>query len=471
VITVTATTADGTVEISIADNGPGLPADEQEVLSKGVETSLIHGSGLGLWMVYWIVDTHDGTIETTVTPEGTTISVTLPQIPDGTATTGQDVRTLERGRDRFEAVFEESFNAMVILDDDQRIIDINKYAANLLGNDGRETLGRQVAEFTAPSFDFGALWDDLHASGKTEGEASIISDDGTEYIFEYRAVADIIPGQHLIVGQDITERKTREQALEESKRRYQTLAENFPNGAVSVFDSELCYQSAHGKGFEEVGLDAAELEGNHISEFFHGEQLAEQRAMYEATLDGEPQDGEFCYGGRFYEVYTVPIRDDTGEVYAGHVMTQDVTERERREQKLAEAQTAFENTQDAMFLIDVTDGEEFTIQRVNEVYESMTGISNEEIQGKTPVEAVGEEIGETIEAQYQECVERREMIEYPEEIPVDGEMRHWQTKLTPIIDDGTVVKLVGAMRDVTEQKAREAELNEAIRDLETILDG
>jgi PAS domain S-box-containing protein len=100
----------------------------------------------------------------------------------------------------------------------------------------------------------------------------------------------------------------------------------------------------------------------------------------------------------------------------------------------------------------------------------MTGISNEEIQGKTPVEAVGEEIGETIEAQYQECVERREMIEYPEEIPVDGEMRHWQTKLTPIIDDGTVVKLVGAMRDVTEQKAREAELNEAIRELETILD-
>ena len=77
-----------------------------------------------------------------------------------------------------------------------------------------------------------------------------------------------------------------------------------------------------------------------------------------------------------------------------------------------------------MFLIDVTDGEEFTIQRVNEVYESMTGISNEEIQGKTPVEAIGGEIGETIEAQYRECVERRDMIEYPEEIPVDGEMRH-----------------------------------------------
>jgi PAS domain S-box-containing protein len=68
---------------------------------------------------------------------------------------------------------------------------------------------------------------------------------------------------------------------------------------------------------------------------------------------------------------------------------------------------------------------------------------------------VGEEIGREIETRYRECVECRETIEYPEEIPVDGEMRHWKTKLTPVLEDGSVVELVGAMRDVTERKAHQ----------------
>jgi len=64
----------------VIDNGPGLPDQEQKVLSEGVETPLIHGSGLGLWMVNWIVTTHDGSIDTTVTDEGTTVTVTLPRM-------------------------------------------------------------------------------------------------------------------------------------------------------------------------------------------------------------------------------------------------------------------------------------------------------------------------------------------------------------------------------------------------------
>lgn len=43
------------VEIRIADNGPGIPDREREVLERGYETPLEHTSGLGLWLVNWIV--------------------------------------------------------------------------------------------------------------------------------------------------------------------------------------------------------------------------------------------------------------------------------------------------------------------------------------------------------------------------------------------------------------------------------
>ncbi len=51
---------DDRVFITVADNGPGIPEQERNVLSEGRETSLEHGSGLGLWLVYWVVDRSGG---------------------------------------------------------------------------------------------------------------------------------------------------------------------------------------------------------------------------------------------------------------------------------------------------------------------------------------------------------------------------------------------------------------------------
>ncbi len=46
---------EATVEIIIADNGPGIPDREKAVLADGAETQLQHGRGVGLWFVKWAV--------------------------------------------------------------------------------------------------------------------------------------------------------------------------------------------------------------------------------------------------------------------------------------------------------------------------------------------------------------------------------------------------------------------------------
>ncbi len=58
------TDADGdpSVTVRVADNGPGIPAHEVDVLERGRETPLQHGSGLGLWLIYWAVSNSGGTL-------------------------------------------------------------------------------------------------------------------------------------------------------------------------------------------------------------------------------------------------------------------------------------------------------------------------------------------------------------------------------------------------------------------------
>ena len=55
-------TVDGKVIVEISDNGPGLEEYEIETLQNQEESKLKHGTGLGLWLVYWVVEKSDGTL-------------------------------------------------------------------------------------------------------------------------------------------------------------------------------------------------------------------------------------------------------------------------------------------------------------------------------------------------------------------------------------------------------------------------
>ena len=73
------TNRDGWAEIRIRDNGPGIPDTEWQVITGKEEISqLTHGSGLGLWMTRWIIESYGGEIhQQEPEGEGTTIILRL----------------------------------------------------------------------------------------------------------------------------------------------------------------------------------------------------------------------------------------------------------------------------------------------------------------------------------------------------------------------------------------------------------
>ncbi len=78
-ITVSVTEINDRVEITVADTGPGIPESEQEMLETGSEIDqLYHGSGLGLWLVYWLVRQSGGTLVFTENdPQGSIVTICL----------------------------------------------------------------------------------------------------------------------------------------------------------------------------------------------------------------------------------------------------------------------------------------------------------------------------------------------------------------------------------------------------------
>ncbi|MEF8812924.1 MAG: PAS domain S-box protein [Halovenus sp.] len=63
--------------ITIADDGPGIPEEALVPIEAGTETTLQHGTGLGLWQLRWSVDKFNGQLSFETGP-GTTVRITVP---------------------------------------------------------------------------------------------------------------------------------------------------------------------------------------------------------------------------------------------------------------------------------------------------------------------------------------------------------------------------------------------------------
>ncbi|MFP4050724.1 MAG: MASE3 domain-containing protein [Thermoplasmata archaeon] len=133
----------------------------------------------------------------------------------------------------------------------------------------------------------------------------------------------------------------------------------------------------------------------------------------------------------------------------------DLEKIKKNEKKIEELKEEYEmifnNTQDAMFLVEIDD-HDFRYIRLNSAHEEMSGLKTSEIKGKRPYEVLDSDSAEKIIKRYKECVDKKESISYEEELELPSGKRTWSTKLTPIVVDGNVELIVGSSRDITERK-------------------
>ena len=187
------------------------------------------------------------------------------------------------------------------------------------------------------------------------------------------------------VARDITDRVRAEETLRESESLYRAIAENFPGGAIYIFDRDLRFRVADGEAMKTLGYRREALEGKTIWEATDIEtcRLLEQR--YPRVLAGESLYFETLLKGRVFSLSYVPIRNKLGHIFAGMVVSHDITEHklamESLRQRAEEVERLLEVVPVAVWIANDPQSLKITGNRkANEFYEAQL---NENVSATT----------------------------------------------------------------------------------------
>jgi len=129
-----------------------------------------------------------------------------------------DVTDRKESANLFQAVFDGAFEAMIISNNEGTYIDVNPAACELVGYTRDELLGRKVGVLSGTTGTVEQAWRSLLKDGAVKGQYEFTRPDGVECEVEFSARANALPGKHVIVLRDVTERRQLERDLWRAQR-------------------------------------------------------------------------------------------------------------------------------------------------------------------------------------------------------------------------------------------------------------
>jgi len=134
--------------------------------------------------------------------------------------------------------------------------------------------------------------------------------------------------------------------LRKSQQLFESIAKNFPNGAINVLDRAYRIVFTDGEEYQELGINPAELIGQPIDTLFPNEDLSFYKTRWDKVFEGKRQQFEFEHLGRFYEHIAVPLPDEKGNISQILTVTLNITARKKAEAEAKEMQSRIQSLVD-----------------------------------------------------------------------------------------------------------------------------
>jgi len=336
----------------------------------------------------------------------------------------------------------------VVLDVDGQISSVNPAGRTLLADGEAPLVGRHIGsviedwEALATEEEGHRDWEELELT--VEGDQRFLEVETTSFTDRF----DDEVGT-LVVLRDITDRKRREQRLEQYKLIFDSVTE-----PVYVLDDEDCIVRYNEPFAELVGYESEALVGDPISVVLGPEPTATDGGVDDhvettvTTRDGRAVPCEL-------DLAPVELDESTGRVG----IIRDISERKAIESELAQTTEQLETLVSASPLAIISHDESGAVDVWNPAAESLFGWQAEEVRG--------ERLPILPEDNYDELLEQHGRIQDGDHITgwetelrcKDGRQIPTRVSAAPIRNtDGDIVGTVSIIADITEQKARQRRL-------------
>jgi len=291
---------------------------------------------------------------------------------------------------------------------------------------------------------------------------------------EIRTYPVKIQSRILVLGiaRDITERKKTEQVILRSNMFNSALVENAPFGIMTIDK----------RGMVDY-VNPAMLMISGGTKVNYSEMNAFTLRTY--VQIGLPEKIKKCFGGRsffmgplnyishFSRTRTVrnftgiPMRNETGKIEKVMLFVEDITKIKEAEEKIRESEEKFrsivENSSDQIFMLD----KDYKFLSVNKTAAGLSRKSSEEMIGRSIFEIFPETIASSFSKNIKRVFDTGEGMSIEDKMVVKGRELYNSSSLNPVRDyKGKVVAVTGIVRDITEKKKTEKEINRRSEELE-----
>ncbi len=377
---------------------------------------------------------------------------------------------LRESHQQIANILERITDAFFALDEQWRFTYINSEASLALQQNPQELIGANFWDVFPEVV--GSLVEQQYRQAITE-QVPAIFETFSERLSSWLEVRAYPSGSGLSVfWRDITEHKQAQEALRKSEEQYRTLASHFPNGAVLAFDQNLRYTLVEGEALAALGLSKELVEGKTLWEVRTPEICEILEPRYRAALSGMSEVFELQYANRTYLVHTLPLKNAWGEVFAGMVMKQDITERKQAEEALRESERRFRAIFDSMFQFIGLLKPDGTLLQANQTALDFGGFRLDDIAGclfwETPWWSLSTQTQQRLKSAIAQAASG-EFVRYEVDVVGAGDrVITIDFSIKPIKDEtGQVVLLIPEGRDISDKKQAEQALRRSESQLRT----
>lgn len=387
---------------------------------------------------------------------------------------------------RFQAVLEDPNMLAGVLSPDGKVLETNETSIDYIEKRRESVIGEPFWEtpwWPSRLQDEVRQWVQRAADGEyVEYEADLTEPSGDPFSVE--GTIRPVTGEAgtvtalIVSARDVTARKEREEEL----RLFKELVDQ-ANDAIVVTEAEPLdppgprIEYANDAFTDMTGYERDEILGE-TPRILQGPEtdravLDSIRAALEAGTDWMGETVNYRKDGTPYQVRwsLTPIRGDDETIEHWTSVQQDVTEKRQREAALRRQRNLLEQAQRlaGAWEVDLRTGEMTWSDRVYEIHELPP---TTEVTAEDGLEFYAPEAQARLRAAFERCVDSQKP--YDLELPLrtaEGNRRWVRTVGAPVrVEDGEVVKVAGALQDITERKQAEEELEQTKRFYEQVLE-